>query len=69
MEAISDMGGGPSHEAGDPEEGMSLGKEIIIQLGFGGWVPGLLCFLPVYPGGDESSPRWLPGDFGRGWRQ
>ena len=41
MEAISDMAGVPSHAAGNPEEGVSLGKEIIIRLRFGGWVPGL----------------------------
>lgn len=66
MEVISDTGGVPSQEAGNPEEGVSLGKEIIIQLGFGGWVPGLPCSLLVYPGGDGLSPRWLPGDFDEG---
>lgn len=66
VEVISDMGGVPSQKAGNPEEGVSLGKEIIIQLGFGGWVPGLLCSLQVYPGGDGLSPRWLPGDFDEG---
>lgn len=42
---------------------MSLGKEIIIQLGFEGGAPGLLCSLPVYLGGEELSPSWIPADF------